>query len=296
MNSLASQIRELVEKRLSESAKNHNDSESAKNHDDPKSAKNHDDFSEMKAAFDDLFSELTLRIFNKSATHQFAIQVCEDADIKIVTIVEYIVSVFKNCDYASWFEKLRGNFRESTFHDSMYFCQSLTVARLIKWIPDHEDVIASLCEIFDYVATSEECVFSIDGVIFSHNIVKNGLRMLCDNLRKALRHYKCMIALFAIVTADAYTDDNAIVNALLSRSDDDIREKMHANGVLQKCLNVGERVGITDYRRRCLVFASIVFILERYSAYVQLEAYTATDDARIEVFTTPANTEPSPPA
>ena len=274
MRLLAFKIWKLVKSRLSDDVKNRSD------------------FSEMGNAFDDLFFKLMCEIFTKSQiddTHQFVIQVLEDTDIKIVAIVEYIVNVFENAsDYASRFEKLRSNFCWFIMQDDIHFSQSRTVATLNKKIPLHEESIVFFGKLLDHIAPFEECMFSIDCAIFSHSRVKSGLEELHDEIQKDLYHYKCMIALIAIVTTNTDTDANTTVHALLNRRDDDISEKMHTaiKNTSLAHYGIGGHSVIKDHRQRCAHLVHIAILLKANG--VHLKACTAADvnNAPVEAFTT----------
>jgi len=276
LDSLASQIWKLVVARL------------------PKSVKDHDDFWKLKSAFDDLFFWLMHAIFAKSrsAAIQFNIRTCEDTDVEIVAIVEYIVHAFSNAfenagDYASQFEKLRNSFCWFILHDKMHFYQSETAEEMIRCMPIHKENIVFFCELLDYIAPFEECMFSVGGDVFSRSVVQKGLKELRDKTQKKMHHYKCLLALIAIVTlkidSDADTDAITTVHALLSQSAEDA-EKMHTRSknaihksfptaiYLQRCRilryigNLSKERGV--HLEPCIVTPETVTYTEKFATWV----------------------------
>ena len=164
--------------------------------------------------FDDVTRKLTYLIYKKSRqsdANTFNIRVCENTDVKIETIVSYMVGAFDG--RTSRFNRLLGN-----------FCKFIgkcdeptkTIAAIIEQISICEDRIACISRLLNHVASFDENACCVGCTGFSRNIVIKHLKELRENFRKMLYCDKCTLALIGIATS---TDGDLICATLSQRCD-----------------------------------------------------------------------------
>ena len=203
---------------------------------------------------------------------KFRIQVCEDTDARINTIVRYIVDLFDDADnYASRFKDFSNEFVLLAANTCTRAETPKMVGVLIDSVSIYKDRVRCIYRLLHHISSFEQRTDQSDHM--SRDNTQVNLENLYKETQKELYRAKCMLA-FVAVTHDIDAATEKLIRVALKncRESYDIAvcTDVHNLIVLTSRLDFDIRgtMVLDDYVRQCAVLRCIAFFCDACRRHV----------------------------